>query len=107
MARRGYHGSYDDLELGSADHNGERTLLADFGDAEGFERILAERGREIAAVFLEPILGSGGVITPPPGFLNRRAGLARGAGPLFVVHELIMLRLAPGGARQSFLRHPL
>ena len=106
MARRGYHGSYDDLELGSAGHDGERTMLADFGDAEGFERILAERGREIAAVFLEPVLGSGGVITPPPGFLSRVADAARRAGALFVIDEVITLRLAPGGAQELFGLHP-
>src|SRR5713101_9176653 len=106
MARRGYHGSYDDLEWGSADDDGERTLLADFGDAEAFERILAERGREIAAAFLEPVLGSGGVITPPPGFLNRVADAARRAGALFVIDEVITLRLAPGGAQELFGLHP-
>ena len=33
MARYGYHGSYDDLEVGLAGSDGERTMLADFGEA--------------------------------------------------------------------------
>ena len=52
---------------------GERTMLADFGDANAFEALIAERGKEIAAVFLEPVLGSAGVVIPPPGFLAPRA----------------------------------
>src|SRR5205807_7510554 len=62
LARRGYHGSYDDLATVHSPGMGD-TLLADFGDAEAFETILRERSSEIAGVFLEPILGSGGIIT--------------------------------------------
>ncbi len=125
MARRGYHGSYDDLEFGASDplslspfpplcgrkglkgtERGERTLLADFGDSEAFEKILRERGREIAAVFLEPVLGSGGVITPAPDFLKRVADAAQRAGALFVLDEVITLRLSPGGAQELFAVRP-
>jgi glutamate-1-semialdehyde 2,1-aminomutase len=102
MARYGYHGSYDDLELGLLGHDGERTLLGEFGDAGSFERILAERGSEIAAVFLEPVLGSSGVVAPPPGFLDRVAGAAHRAGALFVMDEVITLRLSEGGAQKLF-----
>ena len=62
MARYGYHGSYDDAELGLLGHDGERTLLAEFGNVASFEGILSTRGSEIAAVFLEPVLGSTGVV---------------------------------------------
>jgi glutamate-1-semialdehyde 2,1-aminomutase len=102
MARCGYHGSYDDLEFGLAQNDGERTLIGDFGDAAAFERILETRGREIAAVFLEPVLGSGGIIVPPPGFLDRVGEAARRAGALFVLDEVITLRLSTGGAQQIF-----
>jgi len=99
MARYGYHGSYDDLEVGLAGHDGERTLLADYGDATAFARILAERGGEIAAVFLEPVMGSAGIVTPPEGFLQSVADATRRAGALFVIDEVITLRLASGGAQ--------
>jgi glutamate-1-semialdehyde 2,1-aminomutase len=100
MARYGYHGSYDDLEVGLAGRDAERTMLADFGDATAFEALLAERGTEIAAVFLEPVLGSAGVVAPPTGFLSRVREAARRAGALFVADEVITLRLATGGAQQ-------
>src|SRR5580692_11382360 len=100
MARYGYHGSYDDLEVGLAGTDGERTMLADFGEATAFEALLSERGAEIAAVFLEPVLGSAGVVEPPAGFLERVAEATRRAGAMFVVDEVITLRLAEGGGQQ-------
>ena len=39
--------------------------LGDFGDAESFERILAEHGHEICCVMLEPVLGLGGCVSAP------------------------------------------
>lgn len=43
---------------------------------------------EIGAVLIEPILGRGGVIVPPPGFLADLATLAREAGALFITDEI-------------------
>ena len=106
MARFGYHGSYDDLEVGLGGHDGERTLLAEFGDPNVFEALLSERGKEIAAVFLEPVLGSAGIVVPSPGFLTRVREAARRAGAVFVMDEVITLRLASGGAQQLFDVNP-
>ena len=100
MAREGYHGSYDDLEAEWAGEGG-RTLLAEYGDASSFEAALARDGGEIAAVFLEPILGSSGIVAPPADFLPRVAGAARRAGALFVIDEVITLRLGLGGAQAA------
>ncbi len=102
MARYGYHGSYEDLEAGLAGQDGERTMLADFGDATAFEALLSERGAEIAAVFLEPVLGSAGVVEPSPEFLGRVAEAAHRAGALFVLDEVITLRLDEGGAQNLY-----
>ncbi len=102
MARYGYHGSYDDLEVGLTGEDGERTMLADFGEATAFEALLSERGSEIAAVFLEPILGSAGIVVPPAEFLGRVAEAAHRAGAMFVLDEVITLRLAEGGGQQIF-----
>ena len=102
MARYGYHGSYEDLEVGLGGQDGERTMLADFGEATAFEALLSERGAEIAAVFLEPILGSAGIVEPPAGFLSRVAEATHRAGALFILDEVITLRLHEGGAQQIF-----
>jgi 4-aminobutyrate aminotransferase/(S)-3-amino-2-methylpropionate transaminase len=42
----------------------------------------------IGAVLVEPVLGRGGVIVPPSGFLAGLAALARGAGALLVADEI-------------------
>lgn len=99
MARHGYHGSLEDFEVGTLGHEGPSTLLADHGDAASFEVVLEARGREVAAVVLEPVMGASGVVASPPGFLARVADAARRAGAVFVLDEVITLRLATGGAQ--------
>lgn len=102
MARYGYHGSLEEYEVGFLGHGGRDTVLATYGDAADFERVLAERGREIACVILEPIMGSAGLVASPDGFLQRVGEAARAAGALFVLDEVITLRLTTGGAQARY-----
>src|SRR5262249_39293290 len=83
-----------------------RVYLAPFGDAEAFERALAEHREEIAAVVVEPLMFSGLVTTPPPGFLARVQDAARRAGALFVLDDCLMLRLAVGGSAEGYALEP-
>jgi glutamate-1-semialdehyde 2,1-aminomutase len=99
MARYGYHGSLDEFEAGFHGHAGPHTFIADHGDAGSFEAVLAEHGDDIAAVVLEPVMGSAGLVAGAPGFLARVRDAAHAAGALFVLDEVITLRLAPGGAQ--------
>lgn len=62
-------------------------------DAAGSARALSEvsdslRGGNIGAVLVEPVLGRGGVIVPPPGFLAELAGVTRQAGAVFIADEI-------------------
>lgn len=99
MARYGYHGSLLEFETGSFGNEGPITFLADYNDLAGFESLLAAHGDEIAAVFLEPVLGSGGVITGDPMFLRGVQAAARKAGALFVLDEVLTLRFAFDGVQ--------
>jgi len=99
MARFGYHGSLMEFETGSFGHEGPVTLLATYNDLADFERVLAEKGRDIAAVFLEPVLGSGGVVTGDPNFLKGVQAAARRAGALFVLDEVLTLRFGYSGVQ--------
>jgi putrescine---pyruvate transaminase len=51
--------------------------------------ILQEDPATIAAMFIEPVQGAGGVIVPPPGYLSRMRELARKYEILFVADEVI------------------
>ncbi|MCP5037655.1 MAG: aminotransferase class III-fold pyridoxal phosphate-dependent enzyme [Rhodobacteraceae bacterium] len=97
MARFGYHGSLMEFETGSFGHEGPVTLLATYNDLANFERVLAEHGDDIAAVFLEPVLGSGGVVTGEADFLKGVQRAAQKAGALFVLDEVLTLRFHYSG----------
>jgi glutamate-1-semialdehyde 2,1-aminomutase len=104
----GFHGSFDDLEVGLYERPEipGRVYLAEFGDAESFERKLVEHGDRIAAVVLEPLMFSGLVTTAPPGFLARVQRAAQRAGALFVLDDCLMLRLACGGSAELYGLQP-
>ncbi|GAB4217217.1 MAG: putrescine--pyruvate aminotransferase [Synechococcales cyanobacterium] len=54
------------------------------------ERVILETGPEsIAALFVEPVQGAGGVIIPPPGYLTALRELCRRYDILFVADEVI------------------
>ena len=97
MARHGYHGSLVGFESGRTNQPWPMTCFAEYNDAEGFERILRDRGGEIAAVFLEPVMGAGGIIPAEPGFLEAVMRSANAAGAVFVLDEVQSFRLATGG----------
>jgi glutamate-1-semialdehyde 2,1-aminomutase len=56
------------------------------------ERAASELDGTIAAVLVEPFLGSAGVIPAAPGFLEGLRRLAHGAGAVFVLDEVQSLR---------------
>ncbi|TFV91686.1 acetylornithine transaminase [Blastococcus sp. CT_GayMR20] len=56
-----------------------------FGDGEALAGAVSDR---TAMVLLEPMLGEGGVLPAPPGYLTTAASVAAGAGALFAVDEV-------------------
>ena len=78
MARYGYHGSAPHFECGTFGHEGPETLLAPYDDPAAFEAVLAERGDEVAAVILEPVMGSGGLVAATAEGLERIGRAAQG-----------------------------
>lgn len=50
--------------------------------------VLERRADELAAVMIEPILGSAGVVVPPDGFLSALSRFCRARGILLVVDEV-------------------
>ncbi len=99
-----YHGSYPDLEAGLygvGDLEG-RALVASFNDFASYERVMAQHGREVAAIIIEPVLVTGRVAAPEPGFLPALESLAHRHGALTILDDCLMLRLAVGGSAEKF-----
>jgi acetylornithine/N-succinyldiaminopimelate aminotransferase len=56
-----------------------------YGDADALAGVVSQ---QTAMVLLEPMLGEGGVLPAPPGYLAAAARTAAGAGALFAVDEV-------------------
>jgi glutamate-1-semialdehyde 2,1-aminomutase len=101
MAKFGYHGSHEVFEAGFFGNEGEKywphTIVAPWGDAAAFETVLEEQGDDIAAVFLEAAMGSSGLVDAPPEFFQRIIDATQHAGAVFVLDEVITLRMSEGG----------
>ena len=79
------------------------TLLLEYNDIEGMERLFEERGEEIAALIVEPVAGNMGVVPPGPGFLERARALCTECGTVLIFDEVITgFRVAWGGAQERF-----
>ncbi|AKT37067.1 glutamate-1-semialdehyde 2,1-aminomutase [Chondromyces crocatus] len=83
------------------------TLTLPYNDPEALRAAFASRGKEIAAVILEPVVGNMGCVPPEPGFLQLVIDLCREHGALSVFDEVMTgSRLAPGGAQERFGLRP-
>ncbi|MEN3301992.1 aspartate aminotransferase family protein [Pseudonocardia sp.] len=61
-----------------------------WNDAEMLEETIREQGAErVAAFFCEPVIGAGGVLPPPPGYLEAAAEVCARHGVLFVADAVI------------------
>ncbi|WLR91103.1 aminotransferase [Shinella zoogloeoides] len=57
---------------------------------EEFRQVIEEKGAEnIGAFIAEPVMASGGVIVPPPGYLKRMHALCRQNDILFIADEVV------------------
>ena len=83
------------------------TEVARYNDAADVEARLAARGREFAAVIVEPVAGNMGCILPEPGFLETLRALCDRHGALLVFDEVMTgFRVGPGGAQERYGLRP-
>lgn len=114
----GYHGHADYLlaaagsgvlTLGQPDSPGvpaasaAATIVLPYNDFTAVERVFSERGREIAAVIVEPVAANMGVVLPASGFLQGLRQVTSQHGTLLIFDEVITgFRVSYGGAQQAF-----
>ncbi|MCB0065172.1 MAG: aspartate aminotransferase family protein [Caldilineaceae bacterium] len=74
-----------------------------YNDIAAFEAAMSRYGEQLAAVFVEPIMGNVAGITPVAGWLERLRTLCDHYGVLLVFDEVKTgFRLAKGGAQEYF-----
>ena len=79
------------------------TLLLAFNDAEGVEELFRRHGHELAAVFVEPVMGNAGLIPPEPGFLELLREVTAKHHALLVFDEVMTgFRVGLRGAQGKF-----
>lgn len=79
------------------------TVVLPYNDVGAIEALFAERGEEIAAVFVEPVAANMGVVRPVDGFLETILRLCSAHGAVSVFDEVVTgFRLGPGGAQEAF-----
>jgi glutamate-1-semialdehyde 2,1-aminomutase len=109
MARWGFHGQHEvfnDAYFRGAQDPWPDTFVAEFGDVESFARVLADHGSEIAAVFLEPVMGAAGIVSAPREFFLDVQSACQTTGTLFVLDEATVQRLSTGGCQQLLQVRP-
>jgi len=77
------------------------TLTLPYNDLPALEALFAARGREIAAVIVEPVAGNMGVVPPAPGFLEALVRECAAHGAVSVFDEVMTgCRVARGGMQE-------
>jgi adenosylmethionine-8-amino-7-oxononanoate aminotransferase len=95
---QGYHGTHGlGTSLGGIPANRADVGPLDphvsqvpYDDLDALETVIERVGSDrVAAVFVEPVIGAGGVLAPPPGYLEGLDALCKRTGVLHVVDAVI------------------
>jgi len=96
----GYHGGLLYFASGAAPWNAPYDfVIAPYNDAPGTSALIAEHAGALAAVVMEPMLGSGGCVPADAEFVQQVFADARGAGAVTIADEVMTSR---HGARGMF-----
>ncbi|HEU0158265.1 MAG TPA: aminotransferase class III-fold pyridoxal phosphate-dependent enzyme, partial [Hyphomicrobiaceae bacterium] len=99
--RGGYHGGLLTLVGGGSAINSPIPLtLADYNDTQQTLEVLRAHAGELAAVILEPMMGSGGCIPAHPEFLRALREATRELGVLLLFDEVMTSRHSSGGLQK-------
>ncbi len=83
------------------------TVVLDYNDARQVTQLFRQRGKDIAAVIVEPVAGNMNLVLPAPGFLQTLRDECTRHGALLVFDEVMTgFRVALGGAQERFAIRP-
>jgi glutamate-1-semialdehyde 2,1-aminomutase len=120
----GYHGTADDVMVSiqpSQDQAGSLTqpsatphsqglpaavvgnvTVLPFNDVDGARALIDSQADQLAAVLVEPVLGSAGMIPAERTYLEMLREVTRQHGIVLIFDEVVSLRVAYGGAQEHF-----
>ena len=79
------------------------TLVLDYNNVDQVKSFFGQRGRETAAVIVEPVAGNMNLVLPATGFLETLREECTRNGAVLIFDEVMTgFRVAPGGAQQRF-----
>ncbi|HZD12555.1 MAG TPA: aminotransferase class III-fold pyridoxal phosphate-dependent enzyme, partial [Candidatus Binatus sp.] len=85
----------------------ETLEVTSWNNTELLEKVLKRRGNEIAAIIMEPVMGSAGIIPPAKDYLQSVRELADQYDVLLIFDEVLTgFRLALGGAQEYYQVQP-
>src|SRR5207244_2614609 len=87
---------------GITDRVVDEVVVFPFNNAEAAEAVINRHRHDLAAVIVEPVLGSSGMIPARREFLERLREATARHGILLILDEIITLRLARGGAQSLY-----
>ncbi len=103
VVRSGYHGGLLYFGGGGSPVNAPYdAVVLDYNDVEGARAAIREHAAHLAAVVVEPVLGSGGVIPATREFLRALREETQAHGVLLILDEVMTSRLSPRGAAPLF-----
>ena len=120
----GYNGSWDDVmvsthpsgeqsgdvlrpfaapaSLGLSPKSTDNVVVLPFNEVEAAARLLEQQGEHLAAVIVEPVLGSAGMIPVEQNYLEMLREVTERLGILLVFDEVVSFRVAHGGAQEYY-----
>jgi glutamate-1-semialdehyde 2,1-aminomutase len=97
----GYHGSVLAFGDGGAPVNvPHRFVVGQYNDVAAAGRLIDEHAGDLAAILVEPMLGSGGCVPGTPEFLDLLRRKAAETGAVLVFDEVMTSRTAGGGMQE-------
>jgi glutamate-1-semialdehyde 2,1-aminomutase len=77
----------------------KHTLTLPFNDLAAVQQLFEKKGKDLAAVIVEPVVGNMGVLVPRPGYLQGLLEVCRRHGALLIIDEVMTgFRVGSGGA---------
>jgi glutamate-1-semialdehyde 2,1-aminomutase len=99
--RGGYHGSVLSFPDGHFPLNvPHRFVIGEYNDQAGAAALIDANTTDLAAILVEPMLGSGGCIPADPAFLALLRRRADETGALLVFDEVMTSRMTGGGMQE-------